>query len=279
MFIFNGTLYTGNDPVIHPNNRSFLYGDGIFETIRLIGGNPLFLHDHFKRFSEGLEVLGLSGQLNTFEAFKSAVMMFKDTAKIQNARVKVVVSRTGTGFYTPDGTGYDYLTSATDGLSSRYEAGPGLTAGIFSTQTKSPGALSSLKSTSALLYVMAARAAALAGCDDNLLLNAAGRVIESSRSNLFVVQNEKLITSPLSEGCLNGVMRKQVIRLLKTVGTEVAEAPLRVTDLENANEILLTNVVQGVQWVRTLGEKSYTNLWSLKLTELLNSDVKSAGLS
>jgi branched-chain amino acid aminotransferase len=273
MFVFNGTVYADYDSVINSQSRSFLYGDGIFETIRVFNGNPVFLQDHYKRFSDGLTVLGLHGSLNSFEAFKSAVMSFADTAKLMNARIKVVVSRNGAGFYTPEGTGYDYLVTATDGLSNRYDAGSGLKVGIFSDQAKAPGSLSAVKSTSALLYVTAAKEAALAGCDDNLLLNTSGRVIESSRSNLLVLQNGKISTPPLSEGCLNGVMRKQIIQLLSADGMTVAETPVTIQDLENADELLLTNVVHGVQWIRTIGEKSYTGRMAQWLTDLLNQEL------
>jgi branched-chain amino acid aminotransferase len=87
---------------------------------------------------------------------------------------------------------------------------------------------------------------------------------------LFVVRQGKVLTPPLSEGCIDGIMRMQVIDILSSDGSAFFEMPLSTEDLESADEIWFTNVVQGVAFARKFRERSYSGEWASRITEKMN---------
>ena len=238
-------------------NRAFTYGDGIFETIRVLDGKILFEEDHFLRLSYGMKTLELeNADLSEFSKFSALISEFAGEAGLRNARIRLQVFRENGGFYTPVGRNAHYHLSVFP-VDSQYMDGDGIRISDYRLQYKAPGVLSPLKSTSALLYVHASQWAKQQGYDDAFIFNSAERVIESTRSNVFVVTKGRIVTPPLSEGMVDGVMRKQVMQILGDSGSEVYEMPVMPEDLEMADEIWLTNVVKGLDWVREYQGKTY----------------------
>jgi branched-chain amino acid aminotransferase len=110
--------------------------------------------------------------------------------------------------------------------------------------------------------------------DDCLLVNDNGNIIESINSNIFVVKNGTLYTSPISDGCVDGVMRKQILDIAAQNKILAFEQPLTVHTLTNGDEVFLTNAIKGVQWVGQFKNKFYTNQRSVFFTEKLNESAK-----
>lgn len=133
--------------------------------------------------------------------------------------------------------------------------------------------LSNIKSANALLYVMAGVAKQSMKLDECLLINENGTICEAISSNVFVVKNGTLFTSPLSEGCVAGVMRKQVMHMATENRILTFESPLTMYTLLNGDEVFLTNSIQGLQWVGQYKDRFYTNKLSQffheKLMELV----------
>ncbi len=137
----------------------------------------------------------------------------------------------------------------------------GLIAGIATGLNKSADRLSNLKTCNALIYAMAARQAKTEKWNDALILNTQGNVIESTIANIYWVTGGKVYTPPLSEGCIAGVMRRHII----TLNPEIIEKTLSVTELMQADEVLLTNAIRGIKWIGSIGDKTYTNTTTKKL--------------
>lgn len=113
------------------------------------------------------------------------------------------------------------------------------------------------------------------GYDNCLLINDEKNVIEALNGNLFMLMGNKLVTPPISEGCLNGVMRKQILALAKKIETiEVEEAPISPFDLQKADELFITNVVRGIQPITKYRKKEYGMDLAKDLLFRLNAQIR-----
>ena len=131
--------------------------------------------------------------------------------------------------------------------------------------------LSSIKSTNKLLNVTASIYASENGLDNCILLNDTKNVVEAIQGNIFMLVGNKLITPPVSEGCLNGVMRKQVLALAKKLPElTVVEEIISPFDLQKADQLFLTNVIKGIQPITKYRKKEFTVTLAQELTTLLN---------
>jgi branched-chain amino acid aminotransferase len=135
--------------------------------------------------------------------------------------------------------------------------------------------LSTLKTTNKILNITASIYADENGLDNCLLLNESKNVAEALQGNVFMVLNGKLITPPLSEGCLNGVMRKQILNLASKIeGLKVEEAEISPFDLQKAEELFTSNVIKGIQPITKYRKKEFGNTLSTKLVALLNAQIR-----
>lgn len=236
-------------------NRGLKYGDGLFETIRVSKGRILYLEDHFNRLSQGLSTLQMQNAESPLllEQFQKILLDFLYKQSNANLRIRITFFRQSGGLYTPQKQNYHYFLEAQP-LEKEYYAyqQQGVMLGCSSRVRLAMDSLSNLKTISALPYVLAGIEKKQNGWDDCLLLNAEGRVAEAIAANVFVVKDKNIYTPALSEGCVAGVMRKQIIRLAQFNDLELFEAKIKLEDLASANEIFLTNAIQGIQPVANL---------------------------
>lgn len=257
---------------IDSDNRSFKYGDGFFETLRVHKNQILFWAYHQMRILESLACLRLQGP-SFFSLQQLQAQILERCAGINspNQRVRVTFFRTGGGRYVPQTDEMDYLIEAEPLQGLPFAPTPeDFTVG-FCTDIRLPSgdALASCKTNSALRYVVASRYAAEKKWADALLLNTYGRVVESTKANFWLVfypdgQNfddarqhkaVTIITPPLSEGALRGVMRAFLLDVLSGWGYKVKEQAIAPFDLLQAREIWLTNVIAGLQTVAEVEEE------------------------
>lgn len=269
---YNGNIYNEHETLLQPGNRGFKYGDGFFETLAMFNRKMPLLDFHWSRLEFTAEVLSavLPKRLD-MERLESMIMdlaLVNDA--VQNARVRIQFFRKGAGLYLPDEEELGYVISMDALASSLFECGNGLTAGIKEDCYKPVSMTSDLKTTNCLSYVLAAQFAKAEGWDEIVLLNHYGQICESLYSNVIVVKDTKLITPDLDSGCINGVMRTYLMAMLEE-GLE--ERPVEMAELLEADEILLTNAVRGVQWIKVLGSRTYTNKKAVELTALLNENL------
>jgi branched-chain amino acid aminotransferase len=132
--------------------------------------------------------------------------------------------------------------------------------------------LSTLKTTNKMLHITGSIYAQENGLQNCLLLNEEKSVVESLQGNLFLRTGNTVITPPLSEGCLNGIMRKQLLRILaKNENYNVLEQAISPFELQKADELFVTNVISGIQSVQLYRKKVYTNTLAQFLVTQLNA--------
>jgi branched-subunit amino acid aminotransferase/4-amino-4-deoxychorismate lyase len=268
----NGHFILSNTPIMRAGNRGFQYADGLFESIRVIHGKPLFLSDHLNRLFEGAEAL----QLKLPE--KWSVTFFEDLFQklialnnINSGRARLSVFRAFGGNYLPVQKDVEYLLELYPLADEVFELNKnGLSIDTFNTLVKHKNPLASFKTLNAQLYVLARMDAATRSLDDALILNEEKQIIEASSSNLFFVKNEGLYTPPLSDGGVGGIMRMQLINLAIELGIPVFECHVTPGLLLDAEEIFLSNAVSGVQWVVSFRNKRYYHKLSSYLIAQLN---------
>lgn len=275
--IYNGQLLPSGDAFAAADSRALRFGDGLFETIKVTDGRILFLEDHILRMQEGMRTLSMTLPVENLKQFiADQILKLLEANKTNSARVRITIWRSGSGFYLPENNGSEMMFAASHLDQKNYHLDKsGLSVGILTGQQKSPGVLSNLKSLNSQLYVYAAIKGKEMGFDEMLICNNQGDIIESTSSCLFLVKDGVLVTPPLSDGCIAGVMRKNIIRIALHSGMEVTMQSISENDLMDADEIWLTNVIQGIRTVTRFNEKQYQNVVAAIMIPLLNDDTGS----
>lgn len=269
----NGELRDAAAPVLYADNRAFRYGDAVFESMRFSSGEILFFDDHYQRLQSALHVLGIKEN----ESFSPNNLRFHIHALIQanrirgSARIRVEVFRNGEGTYTPDTNESSFLITAGELEDENYPLNKeGLHIEVFSDLKKQVNIFSKYKTANSLLFVMAGMFIRKNNLDDCIILNENGNVCEANGSNVFVVTSNIVVTPPLADGCIDGVMRKNLIRIFETENIPYSERSVSVDELSSAQELFLTNVSKGIRWVGAVKQKRFYNKLSLSLSLLLS---------
>ncbi len=275
--IYNGHLISMYEPAISFTNRAFRYGDSLFESIRYTNGKIMFLADHVKRIKLSMTTLRMNvpAEFTTSNIEQLIIHLIEQNDIKKDARIRLTVFRNEGGFYTPDTNDISFLIESELIKEKGYVLNQkGLWVDIYAEIKKPINKISNIKTGSALLYVMAGITKTSLRLDDCLLVNDNGNIIESISSNIFVVKNGTLYTSPMADGCVDGVMRKQVLELAKQHKLLAFEQSLTVHTLTDGDEVFLTNAIKGIQWVGQFKNKFYTNQKALFFTEKLNELTK-----
>ena len=273
----NGTLCPADEPVITLDNRAFHYGDGVFETMRIVRGRPCFLDAHWDRLVEGLKALriGMPKNLDR-EGLGQALAELVDRNEMPNARCRLTVFRDSPGFFRPERNDGAFTIEMMPVERDTYILNErGHVVDLYPEMRKPINALSVHKTLDSQLYVMACLWSIEHHLDDCLLQNDRGNIIESSAGNVFIVSNGVLYTPSLSDGCLGGIMRMQVINIALENGIKVYESSLNPQNLLVADELFFTNAALGVQWVGAYRTKRYAHRMALRLQDLLVKKVLS----
>lgn len=274
--LYNNKCYPVDEPIFKVNNRSFRYGDGLFETIRLIKGNLHLFDYHIERILNGAEFLKLEFPKNWNEAFfkKKVNELLEKNQEFENGKIRLSIFRADGGTYAPKSSKanllieYEPLNSDSFILNKK-----GLKMEVFSEMEKTSNPFSNFKSSNALIYVLASIYRKEEGLDDCFIVNSQNRIIEGISSNLFIVKDGSLITPPLSEGCVAGVMRSYLLNLLEQKDIEYRMAPIQLEDLFQAQEIFLTDSIKGIRWVGSYKVKRYNLSLAEQLNQYLNEEL------
>ena len=273
----NGTTYQNNEAILMADNKSYRYGYGLFETMKLINGKIILEELHFERLFSGLALLKMSlPESCTATKFNSEIMdLCKKNLCERMARIRLSVYSGNGGLYDENKNSY-YLIEAwpleetVNTLNDK-----GLLIDVYNEAKKSCDAFSNLKSANYLPYVMAALHAQQYKLDDCLVLNNYNRVCDSTISNIFLIKDGTISTPPLKEGCVNGVMRRYLVEKLQSAGprlktiNKLQEIPLTITHIEDADEVFHTNAIYGIRWVKSFRNKSYSNIITMSLYDQL----------
>ncbi|MDI9257446.1 aminotransferase class IV [Flavobacterium sedimenticola] len=276
MINFNG-IYTDSDQQISIFNRSFLYGDGVFETLKIKDGKILFFEDHYFRLLASLRIVRMQIPIAfTYEYLESQIIGLVQQLHIQDsARVRITVFRNEGGFYTPTDNSVSFVIQAVGLENKLYQMdNKSYEVDLYKDFTIAKQLLSTLKTTNKIIQVTSGIFAQENGLDSCLILNEDKNVAEAVNGNVFMLMNHQLITPPLTEGALNGVMRKQLLKLAAEIQeVEVVQKEISPFDLQKADELFITNVITGIQPITKYRKKEFETVFSKRLLEKLNESI------
>jgi len=276
MINFNGNIVAQEENIL-TQNRAFLYGDGVFETLKIVNSKILFVEDHYFRLMASMRVVRMEIPMNfTMEYFEEQVLKLVNEKGIStSARARITVFRNDGGLYLPKTNEVSYLIHATPLERTSYALNTAsYEVDLYKDFYVTKQLLSSIKTTNKLINVTGSIFAYENGLENCILLNDTKNVVEVLQGNLFMVTGKKLITPPVSEGCLNGVMRKQILALAKKVeGIEVSEEIISPFDLQKADELFLTNVITGIQSITKYRKKEFKDNLAHLLVQKLNESI------
>ncbi len=258
----NGKFVKEDEPVLIVSNRGYRYGDGLFETMRVLNGRILLESYHFDRLFAGLELLRFSlPQHFSVKLLTAKILELCEKNKCTSlARVRLSISRGNGGLYDGDNR-ITYiiecwpLSNTVNEINSN-----GLIVGTFPVARKSCDKFSEIKSASCLPYVMAAQFAKENKWNDCILLNTEEKIADTTIANVFLIKDGVISTPAAGQGCIMGVMRRHLLNVLPQAGYGINEAAISVSDLLQADEVFLTNAVRGVQWVQQFETKTYSSI-------------------
>ncbi|MEM7657471.1 MAG: aminotransferase class IV [Bacteroidota bacterium] len=260
MLIVNGTAVEETNPTIPLLNRSFRYGDGLFETIRVFRGRPLFLSQHLERLFSGLELLKMN-RSNAFfreEVAEQILRLIQLNQLDEHGRIRLHLYRQGEGAYLPTQNSPGYLIEGFALKHDYYSRSAAVSICPFREVELAANPLSKVKSANSLPYILAALFAKEQGYEEGILFHQ-GFVSEASSANVFVVKKQKLLTPGLESGCLPGIMRQEIIQLSRRLKIPVQEKRIRWKDLLQAEEIFLTNAIRGIIGVNKVENRTFSN--------------------
>ncbi len=260
-FLFlDGKFLPSNKAVISPDNRSFRYGDGFFATIKCNNGKLQLETFHLERITDSLRLLQFQPPAYFQGDFirESIVSLLRKNVHKGFARVRCTIFRGDGGIYDAQNH-FPHLMIQSWPLSNESNQLNinGLDIGIYPNAVKAVDDFSGIKSNNYLPYTMGAIWAKQQHLNDALILNSNGMVADATIANIFLVYDGQLITPPLSDGPVAGVMRRAVLHIAKEFGIAAEERSILPSELLVADEVFLTNAIYGLKWVKLFGEKHY----------------------
>ena len=270
---FNGNLESQKH--IFSSNRAFKYADAIFETIKVANGTILFWEDHYFRLMSSMRIVRMEIPMEfTMEFLEGEILKLIDAENLleATARIRMTVFRDTPGLYTPEHNAIGYFIEVGKLNDSDYvHTNEQHVVDLFKDHYITPQLLSTLKTTNRVLNVIAGVFAKENDLDNCLLLNSNKQVVEAINGNIFLVKGTVIKTPPLEDGCIKGVLRKQILELVsKLDGYTIEEATISPFELQKADELFITNVIQGVKSITKYRKKNFESDVASRLVALLN---------
>ena len=271
----NGTLVADSEAVVAAHDRSYRYGDGLFETMRFSGESIRLANLHFERLFRGLQALHFNSPAEwTANYFQSQIRELCAANRFHEARIRLSISRGSGNFNDPVQSFVPrFIIEATPLSPAPHPAETGLVCVLYTAMRKMTGPYAGHKTANALPYVMARIAAERLGAAEAIVLNEYNRVCEATTANLFWIKDNLLHTIPLAEGPVAGVMRQVIIQQAPAWGYAVQEASLSVQELLSADEVFLTNAISGIRSVNQVEQVFYKNAITAELQEKLRQSL------
>jgi branched-chain amino acid aminotransferase len=269
---YNNKYVDGSQPLLTVDDRSLRYGDGIFESMVAFDGIVPLLPYHYERMQWSCEMLQMKPpSYVSFDWLKETISQLLQKNGYKNARIRMQVSRSGGGYYLPTTNDVDILITCTEIANNAFEWSS--IKADFSPHRIDFGVLSNLKTTSKVQYVMSSLHAQKIGAQECFLFNFKGTLAEAISSNVFIISGDTIVTPALTNGGVNGVMRRYVISLLEKK-YKMVQADVLMKDIDEADEIFLTNAVRGVQSVAVVGSVVYSDRVTRDIFATINDSIK-----
>lgn len=278
MVNYNGIIQE-NSAVAIEGNRGFLVGDSVFETIKILNNKILFLEDHYFRLMSSMRIFRMEIPMHfTMEFFEEQILLLLNATEVKSSssRVRFSVYRKGMGFYLPTTNEIEYVivTSPLENDLYVIEASP-YEVELYKDAYVTKQLFSTLKSNNKIIQITGSIFAYENGYANCLLLNDEKNVVEALQGNIFMKTGNVLITPPVSDGCLNGIMRKQIIAIAKKIqGIEIVEKSISPFDLQKADELFITNVIKGIQPITKYRKKEYDTTLANDVLVRINAQIR-----
>lgn len=275
----NGEIQSIENSSLNLNNRGYNYGDGLFETLRVINSKIMFWEAHYFRLMSSMRILRMTIPMEFSPEYleeKIIELIKANDLEKASVRVKINIHRNAGGFYTPEDNSIGYV------ISTKPLDNPFFTLNdkpyeveLFKDHYILSGMLSNIKSNNKLVNILAGIYAKENDFDNCFLINEKKSVLEVTNGNIFVVKGKEIKTPPLSDGCLNGIIRKQLIEIFgKSEDYTLKEESISPFELQRADEIFYTNAIQGVQSITKYRKKTYSNTLAKSLIGKLNAKAR-----
>ncbi|MBA4743763.1 MAG: aminotransferase class IV [Muricauda sp.] len=279
MVNYNGALLAEDKAIFTHNNRALKYGDALFETVRYVNGTLFFWEDHYFRLMASMRILRMEIPMEfTLEFLEEEIKnTIKANAQENGAvRVRLTVFRNEGGLYAPSTNDVSYLIETSPMESPFYIIEEGdYEVELFKDYYVNKDMLSNLKSTNKILNVVAGVYAQENGYANCLLVNTDKKVVEAINGNLFSVKGNEIKTPPLSDGCLDGIIRKNLMKII--AGSEeldLVEASISPFELQKVDELFITNSIVGIQPISKYRKKKFDNKVAKSLVGKLNAKAR-----
>lgn len=279
MVNINGNIIKKELASLSINNRGFAYGDTVFETIKVVRNKVLFLEDHYFRLMASLRILRMEIPMNfTMEFFEDEIINLINAKSLeqQSVRVKFMVNRSEGGLFLPKTNSIEYLIVAEKLHTNIYEINnENYTVDLYKDNYTSPSLISTLKTNNRIINVVGSIYAKENNFNNCLILNTNKNIVEALNANIFLVKDDCIKTPPLHDGCIKGIMKKQIIEIVKLLPEyTIEESSILPFELQKADELFLTNVISGIQPITQYRKKRFSKEVSKKILTELNLKVK-----
>lgn len=278
MVNINGLIIESNKASLSIENRGLALGDAVFETIK-VNAKPLFWESHYFRLMSSMRILRMEIPMHfTLEFLEKQIMDLLKAINLNSKsyRVKLIIYRSGGGSYAPESRDIEYMITAKPLANdiyvineSKYEIE------LFKDYFIAPNLLSNIKTNNKVLNVVGSIFAQENNYQNCLILNTNRNVIEALNGNVFLLKDGIVKTPPLSDGCLKGVLREQVIKIISDLDHySIQEVTISPFELQKADAIFITNVIQGIISVTNYRKKTYSDDLARELINLLNTKIR-----
>ena len=276
MINYNGNIQDTSNLAIE-NNRGFLFGDAIFETIKVNATKILFLEDHYLRLMASMRICRMEIPMNfTMEFMEEEILklIVLQANKVSN-RIRFSVFRNAEGFYNPATNDVQFIITCSELSSDTYAfSSTTYEVELFKDFHISKHLLATLKTNNKMINVVASIFAKENNFQNCLLINEDKNVVEATNGTIFMKMGNQIITPPITDGCLNGIMRKQVIAIVaKMDGYEMIEKSISPFDLQKADELFISNVITGIQPITKYRKKEFTSEAAKEIINVLNASI------
>lgn len=258
----NGEFVVKENASPYLYNRGLRYGDALFETMKVVQNAIWFWEDHYFRLMASMRILRMEIPMNfTMEFLEAEVLKTLEANALSEkpARVRFTVCRDGEGHYLPKTNTVWYAITA-EPLESEVYALPEnpYRADLYKDHYTNTGLLATLKIADKLLHVLGSIYAHENDYDTCLLLNHEKNVVEALNGNVFMVTGNQIKTPSLKDGCINGILRKQLLKMAPSLpGYTLEEQSIAPFELQQADELFITNVITGIRPVTHYRKKAY----------------------
>ena len=262
---------------IHFNNRGFLYGDSVFETIKVVNNNLLFWEEHYLRLMSSMRILRIKiPNLYTPEFLENEIKKTNSNLnKSFSGRVRLTIFRDGKGLYLPESNEPIFLINSKETKEISFNINPGdYKVDIYKEYFIQSNLLSNIKSNNRLINVLGSIYAKENELDNCIILNDQKNVAEFLNGNIFIVKDKKVTTPPVSSGCLDGVMRKKIIESLKQFQIlSFEEKDISPFELISSDEIWISNSISGIIPVIEYRKKRFSKMFAQTIVEYFNKKI------